>query len=316
MTSQTLLAVLLAGSAVTIATAGGWLMTAIVSRFVRRQTTLAAASRAWLLAQVRLLPLGAVVILVPAQIQAFRTYEAGRPESAGVLLLSLGAVGFWVIVNGARRAFTAWRDTVRVVKEWKADATPLAVDQWQGLAWAIHTPFPVVALAGIWRPQLFVARQVLTRCTSGELASVGAHEAAHAAANDNLLRLLFELTPGARVFRRVAGPIERAWASATEEAADIQARKTSSAIDLASALTKVARLAQGAPPGSTLISGLIGGADLSMRVRRLLDGSPSAARHRAAWIPAALTLTTAALVQIPPVSKAIHELFELLVRHG
>jgi hypothetical protein len=316
MTSPTLLAVLLAASAVTVATIGGWIVAAIAARFLLRQTSLAASNRAWLLAQIRLVPLAAVVILVPAQIQAFRTYEAGRPESAGMLLLAVAAAGVWSAINAARRTYSAWRDTVCVMNQWKMGATRLTVERWHGRAWAIHTPFPVVALAGVWRPQLFVARQVLSRCTIAELASIGAHEAAHAAAYDNLLRLLFELTPGARLLRRVAEPIERAWATASEEAADGAARESTSAVDLASALAKVARLAECSRPASMFVSTLIGGADLSTRVRRLLGATPARKRHGAAWIPAAVAGTTAVLIQIPSVSRAIHELFELLVRQA
>jgi Zn-dependent protease with chaperone function len=278
--------------------------------------SLAVSSRACLLAQARLLPLAAVVILVPAQIQAFRTYEAGGPETAGVLLFIVAGSGFLLCLNGMRRAASAWSDTVRVMNQWRATATPLsAATRWRGRAWAIQSTFPVVALAGVLRPQLFIARQVLSRCTPAELAAISAHEAAHAAARDNLIRLLFELTPGVGLFRRVAEPLEQAWAAASEEAADLVSVATSSRLDLASALTKVARLA-GEPSSHICASALIGGTDLTSRILRLLGPHVPERQHPFVWIPVVAMIGAALVLYDGPLSADVHELFEWLVRRS
>ncbi len=316
MSSPALIAVLLACSAAAVATAIGWLVTTIASRLVLRRVSLAASSRACLLAQARLLPLAAIVILVPAQIQAFRTHETGGPESAGVLLFSVAASGLLLCLDAVRRAVSAWSDTVRVMNRWRAVATPLsAATRWRGRAWAIQSAFPVVAVAGVLRPQLFIASQVLGRCTAAELAAISAHEAAHAAARDNLIRLLFALTPGAGLFRRIAEPLEQAWAAASEEAADLASMATSSRLDLASALTKVARLA-GEPSAPICASALIGRTDLTSRIVRLLGPPVAEPRHPSVWIPAVAMMAVALVLWLGSASADVHDLFEWLVRRG
>jgi hypothetical protein len=109
--------------------------------------------------------------------------------------------------------------------------------------------------------------------------------------------------------------LEQAWMVASEAAADMAARQTASELDLASALTKVARLAVGCPPEAIPASGLIGGADLGSRVRRLCAGSAEPPRRDLAWLtPLALLVTVVVTALTTPALRALHELFESLVR--
>ncbi len=62
-------------------------------------------------------------------------------------------------------------------------------------AYRVDADFPVVAVVGVWRPELFVAGRVAAACTPGEIAVVAAHERAHVAARDNLMRAAFAATP-------------------------------------------------------------------------------------------------------------------------
>ena len=316
MTPTVILAALLASAAVTVATIAGWLMSAVAARWLVACRGLSAPSRARLLAQARLLPLAVVVILVPTQIHAFASYEAGAAETAGPMLLSLGLTGFMFCLLAAWRLVESCRDTTRVAGEWKRNGRAWSIDGWPQPAWTIRTPFPIVAVVGALRPQLFVARQVVDACTKSELTAIVAHEAAHVAARDNLVRLLFHITPGAGLFARIADPLERAWLAAAEEAADLAAGRSSGSLELASALTKVARLASAGTPVMIPASTLIGGSDLPSRVRRLLQTPPRARLHPASWLPAAIAIALAAVAQLPPIAMGVHELFELLVRHG
>jgi beta-lactamase regulating signal transducer with metallopeptidase domain len=315
MTSVAALGVLLACSAITVATVMGWALAALVSAlsFERR---FMARTRALLFAQARLLPLACAALLVPAQISAFVRYEAGGGESAGVLLWTTAATGVALALQAVWSAASSWRDTARVIREWSVTATPLLIAHWPRRAWLVRRPSPIVAVAGVFRPQLFVDRQVVTSCTADELSAITAHEAAHVAARDNLIRLLFRLTPGAPMFRRLAVSLERKWAAAAEEAADSAAVRSTSAIDLASALTKVARLEVGGASAPLAASTLIGDGDLSSRVQRLLRSSAPTRHHAIGWMPAVGLIAAAVLAQAAPVSAAIHELFESLVRHG
>lgn len=316
MTSSLVLAALLGCAAVTVAALGGWILAALAARWVLPSRGLSAPTRAALLAQVRLLPLAAVVILVPTQIHAFVSYEATRPESAGPMLYSLAVAGLIVCLDAGWRGISSWRDTARIVHVWRLTGRAWSIDPWPRPAWTIRAPYPIVAVVGALRPQLFLADRVVEACTPRELTAIVAHEEAHVAARDNLVRLLFHITPGARLFARIADPLERAWVAAAEEAADMSASRTSSALELASALTKVARLAAPAAPGMIPASTLISDSDLPARVRRLLDDSAVPPRHPASWLPVAIAIAIGAVAQAPPLALSVHELFELLVRHG
>ena len=272
-----------------------------------------------LAAQARLLPLALIAVLVPAQIAGFARFEAGGPESAGPLLLALALCGLVLLGDAVRSGARAWRQTRAVVRSWQPLAQPLALPGWTRRAWRIALRYPVVAVVGVSRPQLFVARQVAEHCTPPELAAIVAHEAAHVAARDNLLRLLFQVTPGAGLAAAIGRPLEQAWMAAAEEAADARARAATSGLDLASALTKVARLAVSREceelPASTLpASALIGGHDLQSRVRQLLEPPAPACRAAVRWAPAALLGLVAAVMHATPALAGLHEVFELLVR--
>jgi Zn-dependent protease with chaperone function len=313
VTSKATLAVLMALSAVTVATVLGWSLVALASRFVPRASW-PARSRATLLAQVRLLPLMCTVLLVSAQVHAFLEFETSRAESAGPLLFLLAGIGLALLLDGSSRAIQLCRTTAATIARWRSTAIPLAFSNWRGPVWAIRPVFPVVAVAGAFRPRLFVARQVLHRCTKDEMAAILAHEAAHVAARDNLVQLLFVLTPGARIFAKLATSIEAEWRAATEEAADNAASAETDPLHLAAALTKVARLAIVAAPRGVTASALISATDFDMRVRRLVDSAPAPRRRHSAWLPSVALIVTAVISQLPAVAAGVHEVFELLVR--
>ena len=313
MTSAFTLGLLLACSAVIVATAVGWSIAALAFRLLSARR-IAATTRALLLAQIRLLPLACVAILVPVQVTAFVRHEAGIGESAGLLLWTTATGGVLVALHAMWSAAAAWRETARVLRAWKPSATPLLLPRWSRRAWTIEPPSPVVAVAGLFRPELFVAGQVVSSCSRGELAAIAAHESAHVAARDNLVRWLFRLTPGAGLLSGLAGRLEREWSAAAEEAADLWAAGAASATDLASALTKVARLSSPAPAPPVGASALIDGSQLEVRVRRLLDASISPRRHPAVWLPTLAAAFIAVIGQSASVQAVVHELFELLVQ--
>jgi hypothetical protein len=111
--------------------------------------------------------------------------------------------------------------------------------------------------------------------------------------------------------------VERRWASAAEHAADRLAGDDGPAVRcaLASALVKVARLTIVEPRRSEPISTLIGGGDITSRVRRLLDDHSSARHHRRAsrlWAVSALALVTASATY-GPLLQAVHHATEVVV---
>jgi Zn-dependent protease with chaperone function len=296
----------MACAAVTFGTAIGWAVAAAGARLVSCDAR-SARGRAVVLAQMRLLPLATVIILVAAQIHAFVRFEGNRPESPGPLLFGLALIGALLLLDASYRGLSMWRETARLTLRWRRAAVPLRVARWHGPAWVIRPVFPVVAVVGAVRPQLFVAQQVVDGCTPTEMAAIAAHESAHVAAWDNLTRWLFAITPGAALCRGVASVLEGRWLASAEEAADAAAARNADPLDLASALTKVARLAPADAPVLTAASALIGASDLEMRVRRLLVSDVQSQHNSTAWTPTILLLVTALVSQTATAGSLLHE---------
>jgi Zn-dependent protease with chaperone function len=311
--SSAAIGVLLALAAVGFGAAIGWTLTACL-RPIAEGVRWPARPRATFIAQIRLLPLATTVLLVIAQMLAFARFEERRSESVGPLLLVLATLGLALVVEATGRGLRCLRSTARVLAEWRASALPLPLCHWRGRAWSLHVRFPVIAVVGAIRPQLFVARQVMAHCTANEMAAILAHERAHVTARDNLMQLLFALTPGSRLVPHLAGALEASWRAAVEEAADDHAGQTTSPLELASALTRVARLATPMTPAAGAASAFIGETDLDTRVRRLIEAPSSPRRVDATWLPALLLLVVAVALQLPAAAALVHELFELLVR--
>ncbi|MGH9172945.1 MAG: M48 family metalloprotease, partial [Vicinamibacterales bacterium] len=265
-------------------------------------------------AQARLMPLAFSAVLVPAQIIAFARFEAGGPESAGPLLIGTALLGLVFLVDAIVSGVRSWHQTRVVIATWRAAASPLTLPGWARRAWSIERKFPVVAVVGIGRPELFVATEVADQCSTEELAAIVAHETAHVTSHDNLVRLLFRLTPGVRIASAIGDPLEHAWMVAAEQAADAQARGSATGLDLASALTKVARLAAACECEALPASALIGGAELQSRVRRLLEPPVAECGFRMAWAPLALLAAATIALYATPALTSLHELFELFVR--
>jgi hypothetical protein len=185
------------------------------------------------------------------------------------------------------------------------------VPGWTGLAYRVEVEFPVVAVVGTWRPELFVADRVAAACSPVEIAVVAAHERAHVAALDNLTRAAFAATP---LPARLSSRLEHAWAAASEEAADLAARAGGSGVTLASALLKVAALAlPAASPRPALASALIGAGGLEPRVRRLLAPPPALGRTTW-WLSVACTAGLVAASS--SLLRQVYDIAEFVVAAG
>lgn len=273
------LAALLALTSVTVAVVCGGAVVAVAVRLVGQPwfAVIGARSRASVLAQARLAPLTLSLLALPLVQLAFWRFEpAGHQETPGVALPLMAAAGAGIIAMAVGRATRALAATRQVARAWRMNGIAEAVPGWRGRAWVVDTAFPVVAVVGVRRPQLYVSADVLRACSAAELAAIAAHEQAHVAARDNLTRVLFVLAPAAGT---AAALVEDAWASTAEEAADLDARAAGDGLTLASALTTVARLAVGvAPAPPVAMSAFIGGDSLESRVRRLLEPGRPAGR--------------------------------------
>ena len=236
--------------------------------------------------------------------------EPGTNEPVSVTLAAAGAFGAFLLLRGVVRAAAAWLATLRVTRDWQRRGRSLAGLDVRLRAFAVDEPFPIVAVAGIVRPRLFVAERVLEECPPAEIAAMVSHECAHVSARDNIKRLIVRACPD--VFGVPPG-LDQAWSAAAEEAADAlaAARTASARFDLAQALIRVARLA--APHAPELASAFYLGGSVDTRVRRLVSPVPAAAPSLAPrlLLAAILPVAAAALVLAAPY---LHALMEQAVR--
>jgi Zn-dependent protease with chaperone function len=219
---------------------------------------------------------------------AFLRFEPPHDgESAGVLLLTLSALGAWHVGRIMFRAARMLTLSRTLTTTWLASAAPLADPRWGRRAFAIDAGYPIVAVAGLLRPRLFVDRRVLAACSAGELDAIAAHEHAHVVRFDNLRRLVIGACAGP------ASVTARAWREAAERVADTDAAGTARrAVDLASALVKMARLAPPRTLECMVLSTIQDGGSLEARIRHLVTIEQRAPQ------PARLPLALLALVPI------------------
>ena len=177
----------------------------------------------------------------------------------------------------------AWAVSVHRAIRAVADSLKFSRDR-QELAWEAYAPgephpiavleeeAPLLALAGIVRPQIVISDGVLRALSSDQLAAAVRHEQAHRASRDNFKRLLLLLAPDVIPFAPTTAALDRCWARVTEWAADDEAiaGDAERSLSLAAALVRVARMGRG-PVLSPLVNALVSGEhELRERVDRML----------------------------------------------
>ncbi len=209
-----------------------------------------------------------LVVFLPAQ---WRFEPKGADESLGYTLGAFAALGAITIALAARRTLRDGRLTRTLERDWQARASGPRLADGALPVYCLPDAAPIISLAGVRRPRVFVARPVLDALSADELALSLAHEGAHHDAHDNLKRVLVASSPDLLSFWPTGHRLERRWRMAAEFAADARAVNGSEAraVSLASALLKVARLtpAPSAPPAG---SGFYDGTLLWARIGRLL----------------------------------------------
>ncbi len=285
---------------------------ALARRFARYPP----AARAGFLFRLRVLPAAcALACALGIALPVFLYFEPpGADEQIARTLIVFAAAGAAILVRGAWRGRASWRATGAVMRRWKAHCRPLHMAGVAMPVFAIEESFPTVAVVGVSRPVLFIAERVLRECTAGEVRAMVLHECAHVTHRDNLKRFLIRACPDAL---RPNSALDRAWANASEEAADARAAGADPAfaLDLAQALIRVARLA---PHASTLdvASAFYLGGSIESRVRRLVEPAerlPDPSRRLACALACATVCLVAGLVAAS--ASTLHQLMEVAVRH-
>lgn len=289
----------------------------VVRRFVS-----AAEPRVGTLFALRYTPtLLALLFTVLIFLPAFMRLEPRHSgERISALMIVLATACCLALLAGPIRGVLSAVATARLERRWRSRATPIHLPRSPVPAFAIDEEFPLVAVVGILRPRLYVARRVLRHCTADEMAAIVAHETAHHRRRDNLKRLILWSCPDLLSFSAATGELERAWSESCDRAADDYAARRGSRLDLAAALVKVARALDAPAPAGDLLAAFCcgGGGDITTRVRRLLNPPGSTGTQRAGGVLPVLLLgsvvTGLLLGQCLGLLVGVHDVTESIVR--
>ena len=257
---------------------GTLLVTACWLCIRRHLSVTQARTRSRILFGLRVLPPAfATVFIVAFLIPAYLLYEPyPTPETVGLPLLSLAALSVLGIAHAAYRATASWLMTKGMIDAWLRRAEQMHIESLEIPAYRLINMPPVLAVVGTLRPRLFAASQVLDSLSPEEVAVALAHERGHLLARDTLKRAVLNFCRHLLFSTGIGQTLDREWAKESERAADEYAAQSggTSALDLAAALIKIARLMPvGAgvvmPAGAFLLEGADEG--VAGRVRRLTE---------------------------------------------
>ena len=93
-------------------------------------------------------------------------------EEIGTVFPALAALGVALLVTALWRAAAVVRATRRLVREWAVRPEPIALEGISIPAVAVDAAFPIVAVAGVIRPQLIIARSVLVSTITRRLGRI------------------------------------------------------------------------------------------------------------------------------------------------
>lgn len=315
MSQTLLLIVILLGSYAAIATVTGVLVALVTRMLLSGRRRLSA--NAWFSLRVAPAVLAASFTLGGVW-PAFVAFEPrGVEERPGPVLVALAGVALtMLLVSAIRLTRIVWSHRT-FTRRWLRHAVVLPNADLGLPIYRVDLPTALAALVGAVRPRLMMSGRVADACSTSELHAIGAHEAAHLTARDNLKRVLLDTCPDALRWTRSHRQLFGAWSATSEEEADDRACAHDEAKRLAFAdlLIKIARLGPACPVPS-VSSTLIGATDFERRVRRLLDPPPAPIASARSWRAATAILVAAAVLAQPFSLAAIHQLVERVVGLG
>lgn len=271
-----------------------------------RAAAWSAVTRSQVLFALRVFPgVTAIICVATLLIPAYIAHEPrNMTEELSFKLVLLAGFSAAGLLLAAWRGAAAWMATRSLIRNWLQNSEPINLPQATVPAYLLRHQFPVIAVVGTFRPRLFIASHLLNSLNSEELAAAIAHECGHLAARDNLKRALLRACRDALTIVPCGRLLDREWVAASEAAADEFAARNGSdaALDLASALVKIARLV---PPGAypvmpasaLLIGEEVGG--IANRVKLLAQLATDKRQNNdelSSAIPASLWVSIGALV--------------------
>lgn len=233
-------------------------------------------------------------------------------ESVGAWCLASAALGGLSLSIPAARACRAGLASMRLGRSWKIAAGRAHIAEAPAPVYMLNEDRPVLALHGIVNPQILISSGIMNALSPEMLAAAMRHESAHCSSHDNLKKLALILAPGVLPFVHGFRALERNWSQAVEWAADDQA---GSAIELAGALVRIARMADGPGLPWLTTSLLSHREEFAARVERLLEPRklPPSSRT-SAWLVALPIAAGAALLIRHDALSTVHELLERFIQ--
>jgi Zn-dependent protease with chaperone function len=265
------------------------LVAAGVGRLLKRPLLRCTArTRAEILFTLRIGPPAiAIVVICAFLIPSYLIYEPYATKEPITIKLAALAIASGIGVAFAFwRGLRSWLATRSLLKKWLAVAAPVEVAAINVPTFTLPHRFPIIAVVGSLQPRLFIAEQVLRTLSEEELIAAMAHECGHLAARDNFKRSMIRASRAALLIIPCGRSLDRAWAEASEAAADEYAAQESAiiALNLASALVTIAKMIpighqQRLPTSvSTFLNGDEEPQGVKSRVRRLLELATSDSR--------------------------------------
>jgi len=275
--SVILAALLLLNAGASLVTALGWrLLSPLVA-------SASARTRADLLFTVRMAaPAFAIIIVGLFLIPSYLDYEPRTTtEIVSNKLAALALVSIASIAFAMWRTIRSWVATATLRKQWLLMSERIEVPGIDVPAFRIRHSFPIIAIVGTARPQLFIADDVLSSLSHEEMAAAIAHECGHLAARDNLKRTLLHLCRDSLFMVPFGRTVERMWTENAESAADEFAAQqgAATALNLASALVRIVKMVPAGSRADVPLGAYLVGAEetpgVKSRIRRLIEMSSS-----------------------------------------
>ncbi len=238
-----------------------------------RAGQLTATTRSSLIFALRFFPMVTAVVIVAAFfLPAYIIHEPRQSaEKVSVKLAVIAALSAAGLFLALWRGLSAWIATRRLINNWLQNSAPIELDQVSIPAYRLRHPFPVIAVVGAFRRRLFIADHLFELLSDEEIAAAIAHECGHLTTQDNLKRALLQACRDVLAMVPCGRALDRAWAESSESAADEYAARSGgeAALNMASALVKIARMAPaGIKPATPVTVSLIGD-DASLIARRV-----------------------------------------------
>lgn len=273
-------------------------------------------------------------LVVPSYL-LFEPHETA--ENVSIKLAVFALISFAGLLLAVWRGLAAWLTTRRLVANWLRHSEPVRLSNVAIPVHRVRHTFPLIAIVGAFRPRLFIAAHLFDELSTEEFSAAIAHESGHLIARDNFKRAFLRACRDMLAIMPCGRALDQEWAESAEIAADEHAAQSggaAGALDLASALVKIARLVPvGARPampiGAYLTGEISGGGNVERRVRRLTQlaminqatqqtiGAGSSSSHRFIWtclcgLPLAILLSPLTPHLLTMIHTGIEQIVHLL----